>query len=742
MHLSKVAFIAAATTLAAAQNSTGPRRSPEWDAAYAKAETALPRLSLDEKIGIVSGIGWGKGLCVGNTSPASSIGFPSLCLQDGPLGVRYASNVTAFVPGIQAAATWDIDLIRERAVLKATEARGVGVHVMLGPACGALGKIPNAGRNWEGFGPDPYLMGVATKETIEGMQSAGVQATAKHYIANEQELNRETISSNVPDRAMHELYLWPFAEAVRANVASVMCSYNKVNGTWSCENDAVMKTLLKQELGFPGYIMTDWFATTGTVSGANAGLDMMMPNANWANDPDSVWWGPRLKAAVESGQVSLSTLDDKVRRILAAWYLLGQDQGEYPPVNLAADVQADHKQNVRATARDGIVLLKNDGAVLPLKAPRKIAVVGSSAVNNPDGINACYDRSCNTGTLGMGWGSGTVDYPYLVAPLDAIRERAERDGTEVVASSTDNGPQGAAAAAGADIAFVFVTSDSGEGYITVNGNIGDKTDLNAWHGGNELVEAVAAANDNVIVVVHSTGPILLEEILAQPGVKAVVWAGLGSQETGNALVDVLWGATNPNGKLPYTIGKSAADYGTAVSQKAEDNFGENLYIDYKHFDFFGIEPRYEFGFGLSYTNYTYANIDVTSTAKAGPAVGPVVPGGRADLFDIVATVTATVTNTGGVAGAEVAQLYITLPSSAPESPPKQLRGFQKLRLGVGESGTATFHLRRKDLSYWDVGRQNWIVPSGAFTARVGASSRNLPLEETFVVSSCQSARLR
>ncbi|GJC94679.1 glycosyl hydrolase family 3 N terminal domain-containing protein [Colletotrichum higginsianum] len=440
----------------------------------------------------------------------------------------------------------------------------------------------------------------------------------------------------------------------------------------------------------------------------------MMPNANWANDPDSVWWGPRLKAAVESGQVSLSTLDDK----------------------------ADHKQNVRATARDGIVLLKNDGAVLPLKAPRKIAVVGSSAVNNPDGINACYDRSCNTGTLGMGWGSGTVDYPYLVAPLDAMRERAERDGTEVVASSTDDGPQGAAAAAGADVAFVFVTSDSGEGYINVNGNPGDRLDLNFWHGGNELVEAVAAANDNVIVVVHSTGPVILEKVLAQPGVKAVVWAGLGSQETGNALVDVLWGATNPNGKLPYTIGKSAADYGTAVSQGDEDNYREGLFIDYRHFDFLGIEPRYEFGFGLSYTNYTYSDIGVTSTAKAGPAVGQVVPGGRADLFEIVATVTATVTNTGGVAGAEVAQLYITLPPSAPESPPKQLRGFQKLRLGVGESGTATFHLRRKDLSYWDVGRQNWIVPSGAFIARVGASSRNLRLEDTFIVSSCQSARLR
>ncbi|KAK2002988.1 glycosyl hydrolase family 3 N terminal domain-containing protein [Colletotrichum falcatum] len=734
MHLSKVAFFAAATSLAAAQNTTSPRRSPEWDAAYAKANAALSRVSLDEKIGIVSGIGWNNGPCVGNTSPASSINYPSLCLQDGPLGVRYARSVTAFVPGIQAAATWDVDLIRERGALKATEAKGVGVHVMLGPACGALGKIPNAGRNWEGFGPDPYLMGVATRETVTGMQSAGVQATAKHYIANEQELNRETISSQVGDRALHELYLWPFAEAVKSNVASAMCSYNKVNGTWSCENDMVMKKLLKQELGFPGYIMTDWYATTGTVSGANAGLDMMMPGSNFNNDPSSVWWGPQLKTAVQNGQVSQATLDDKVRRVLAAWYLVGQDQGSYPPVNLNADVQGNHKQNVRATARDGIVLLKNAGAILPLKKPGKIAVVGSSSANNPAGINACVDRGCNTGTLGMGWGSGSVDYPYLVAPLDAMRARAAQDGTQVSASSNDNAQQGAAAAAGADAAFVFITADSGEGYITVDGNPGDRNNLDPWHNGNELVRAVAAANQNVVVVVHSTGPIILETILAQPGVKAVVWAGLGSQETGNALVDVLWGATNPNGKLPYTIGKTAADYGTSISRGSQDNFAEGIFIDYRHFDQAGIEPRYEFGFGLSYTNYTYSGISVTSTAQSGPAVGQVVPGGRADLFDVVATVTATVKNTGAVAGAEVAQLYITLPSGAAVSPPKQLRGFEKLRLGAGESATATFNLRRKDLSYWDVPSQNWILPKGSFRVRVGASSRNLALEGSLVVS--------
>ncbi|KAL0944994.1 beta-glucosidase 1 [Colletotrichum truncatum] len=729
MHIPKLAALAAAAALANAQ-VTGPRRSPEWEAAYAKAEAALARLSQSEKIGIVTGVGWDKGPCVGNTSPASSIGYPQLCLQDGPLGVRFATSVTAFTPGIHAASTWDIELIRQRAAYKASEARGIGVHVMLGPASGALGKIPAAGRNWEGFGPDPYLMGIATQVTIQGMQSAGVQATAKHFIVNEQEINRETMSSNVDDRTMHELYLWPFADAVRANVASVMCSYNKVNGTWACENDAVMNKLLKQELGFPGYVMTDWAATTGTVSGANSGLDMMMPGSDF--NGGTILWGPQLQRAIDNGQVPQSRVNDMVRRILAGWYLLGQDKG-YPAVNFGANVQANHKENVRAVARDGTVLLKNDGKILPLKKPKKIAVIGSSSVNNPQGINACVDRGCNVGTLGMGWGSGTVNYPYVVAPLDAIRARAQQDGTQVTASSTDNTSQGASAANGADVAFVFITADSGEGYITVQGNQGDRNNLDPWNNGNELVRAVAAVNKNVIVVVHSTGPIILETILAQPGVKAVVWAGLPSQENGNALVDVVWGATNPNGKLPYTIGKRPEDYGTAVT-RGNDNFAEGLFIDYRHFDQANIQPRYEFGFGLSYTNYTYSNIRVTSTASSGPAVGQVVPGGREDLFQEVATVTAVVTNSGGVAGAEIAQLYITLPPGAPAAPPKQLRGFQKLKLAAGQSGTATFNLRRKDLSYWDVRSQNWIVPAGTFKVRVGASSRDIRLEQNLVVS--------
>ncbi|KAI1349447.1 glycoside hydrolase superfamily [Xylaria sp. FL0043] len=700
-----------------------------WDAAYTKANASLAKLSSNDKINIVTGVGWGKGPCVGNTPAVSSIGYPQLCLQDGPLGVRYGTKVSAFTPGIQAASTWDRTLIRERGQFMGEETKGCGIHVLLGPVAGPLGKNAAGGRNWEGFGADPYLQGIAMAETITGMQGAGIQATAKHYILNEQELNRETMSSSVDDRTMHELYLWPFADAVHANVASVMCSYNKINGTWACENDGIMNKLLKQELGFKGYVMTDWNAQHTTQQAANTGLDMTMPGSDY--NGGTVLWGSKLSQAVSSGQVPQSRVDDMVRRILASWYLIGQDSG-YPSININANVQGTHNTNIRAVARDGIVLLKNDGNVLPLKKPAKLGLVGSAAALGQHGQNACSDQGCNTGALGMGWGSGTATYPYFTAPADAIKARAQTDGTQVTVSSTDSTGSVSGAVNGADAAIVFITSDSGEGYITVEGNAGDRNNLDPWHSGNDLAKAVAAINKNVIVVVHSVGPIILETILAQANVKAIVWAGLPSQENGNALVDILYGDTAPSGKLPYTIAKSASDYGTTITS-GSDNFAEGLFIDYRHFDKSNIAPRYEFGFGLSYTNFTYSGIAVEGKPASGAATGSVIPGGRADLWDPVATVSVTVANTGAIKGAEVAQLYVGYPASA-NAPPKQLRGFEKTLLDAGAKSTVSFQLLRRDLSVWDTTKQNWVIPAGEFTFYVGSSSRDVRQTSTLTVA--------
>lgn len=712
------------------------RAISDWDTAYTKANAAFAKLSQSEKIGMVTGTGWQANNCVGNTKAAGSIGYPSLCLQDGPLGIRYVNGVTAFAAGIHAVSTWDIDLIRERGLFMGEEAKKLGVHVQLGPVAGALGKFAAGGRNWEGFSPDPYLAGIAMAETIEGMQEAGVQACAKHFIVNEQEKNRETMSSNVPDRVMHELYVWPFADAIKANVASIMCSYNKVNGTWACESDAVMNKLLKNELGFRGYVLSDWNAQHSTTGSANGGLDMTMPGSDFNVPKGSIYWGNALQSAVQNGQVRQARLDDMVKRILAAWYLLGQDKN-YPQATFnswrigRSDVGGNHKTNVRKMARDGIVLLKNTDNALPLKKPKSVAVIGSDAIVDPKGMNGHPDRGGNGGTLAMGWGSGSVEFPYLIAPLEAIRAQAQKDGTTVSTSTNDNAQQGASAAQNAEYAIVCINANSGEGYITVDGNQGDRKNLDPWKNGNELVRAVAAVNKKTIVVIHSVGPIILEPYIDNPNVVAVVWAGLPGQESGNGLVDILYGVESPSGKLPYTIAKQPSDYGTNIANGDDSNW--DLFIDYRRFDQQKIAPRFEFGFGLSYTNFTYSDITVEGKPTSGPATGPKGPGGQADLWETVATVTAEITNSGGVAGAEVPQLYLTYPSSVPSTPPKQLRGFTKFKLEPGASKKAEFKLRRRDLSYWDTGRQNWVVPTGEFTVSVGASSRDMRLTAKLTV---------
>jgi beta-glucosidase len=329
---------------------------------------------------------------------------------------------------------------------------------------------------------------------------------------------------------------------------------------------------------------------------------MTMPGDNMGDG--KYHWGPGLLDAVPS-QIPQTRLDDMVRRTLASWYYLRQDEG-YPQTTFNSwkggvggpNVQSDHKNVARAVARDGIVLLKNENKALPLNAPKSLAIIGEDAINNPNGVNSCPDRACNKGTLAMGWGSGTAEYPYLSAPLDAIKARAFKDGTTITTATTDNPSLGASAASSASTAIVFINANSGEEYIKVEGIEADRPNLDPWHNGNDLVSRVAAVGKPTIVVIHSVGPIILERILALKSVVAIVWAGLPGQESGNALVDILYGDTAPNGKLPYTIAKREEDYGVSLAKGGRDDFKERIYIDYRHFDKEGITPRYEFGYGL------------------------------------------------------------------------------------------------------------------------------------------------
>uniref|UniRef100_A0A8H7TTV9 beta-glucosidase n=1 Tax=Bionectria ochroleuca TaxID=29856 RepID=A0A8H7TTV9_BIOOC len=833
----------------------------QWAESYRKASEMVSRMTLPEKVNITTGTGWQMGLAVGNSAPALNVGFPGLCLQDGPLGIRLADNITAFPAGVTVGATFSRELMYRRGNAHGTEAREKGCNILLGPSVGPLGRMPAGGRNWEGFGSDPYLQGVAAGETVRGIQDAKVMATIKHYIANEQEHFRqpsgwgtpESISSNIDDRTLHEIYAWPFGDAVKAGVASLMCSYNQVNNSYACENSKLLNGILKDELGFQGFVMSDWLAQRSGVASALAGLDMTMPGDGliWA-DGDSLW-GPHLTKAVLNGTVPVERLNDMATRIVAAWYQLGQDDetvfdrkgpnfsswtndemgliynGSPSPqekvkVNHFVNVQSDHAIVARQVAIEGTVLLKNDG-VLPLtrdgeiglekktksEGKLRIGIYGEDA-GPGKGPNYCKDRGCNQGTLGSGWGSGAVEFPYLVAPVKALREGFNKEKTEITEYLKNDVTKGHKEILDKqDVCIVFANSDAGEGFLTWDGLEGDRNDLSLQKGGDKLVEEVAThcggGGGSTIVVIHSVGPVVVDKWIDISGVKAVLAANLPGQESGNAIASLIFGDENPSGKLPYTIGKSLKDYGPGGqimyhpnATVPQQNFDEGAAIDYRHFDRYGIEPRYEFGFGLSYTSFEYGGINVKQhRAKSAlpakrPAPGATPPeydnkippveealfpseirkfekfiypyinsaddiksepypypegydveqplsgagggeGGNPDLWEIYVTVSVDVKNVGSVGGKVVPQLYLSYPvdpGSTLAWPVRVLRGFEKVHLDVGESKKVEFPLTRRDLSYWDVERQNWVlVEVGEYRFAVGESSRDVRVTATW-----------
>ncbi|KAH9025136.1 glycoside hydrolase superfamily [Lactarius hengduanensis] len=469
-----------------------PDFASAWANAYEMAKAKVATFTLEQKVNVTTGVGWEGGRCIGNTPPVGD--FPGLCLEDSPLGVRSADFTTAFPAAINAATTWKRSLLRARGVAMGKEHVGKGVNIALGPMMN-LGRIAQGGRNWEGFGADPFLAGVGAYETILGMQSAGVQACAKHYINNEQEHNRTQSSSNVDDRTQHEIYAAPFLRSVMAGVASVMCSYNLVNGVYACDNNSTLNGILKSEFGFQGFVMSDWSAKHSTIS-AITGLDMTMPGDITVFSGTS-YFGANLTAYVQNGTIPEARVDDMATRILAGWYLLGQDSPSYPHTNFNAfqpldeatnehiDVQDDHDKVVREVGAASTVLLKNVNGALPLKKPRKLVLVGSDAgPARVAGPNEFFDQGGVDGILAMGWGSGSASYTYLISPYEALQARARKDHTSFSWIFDDFDLVGAGTAAiQQDAAIVFLLSDSGEAYITVDGNEGDRhvTSFPSYH---------------------------------------------------------------------------------------------------------------------------------------------------------------------------------------------------------------------------------------------------------------------
>ncbi|KAJ5164156.1 Glycoside hydrolase superfamily [Penicillium coprophilum] len=790
---------------------------PDWSEAYSKAHRLVSNMTLAEKVNLTTGTGFFMGPCVGQTGSVPRLGVPNLCLQDSPLGVRNSDHNTAFPPGITVGATFNKDLMYERGVGLGEEARGKGVNVLLGPSVGALGRKPRGGRNWESFGADPILQGYGGAQTVKGMQSTGAIAAIKHYIGNEQEMYRmssvvtQGYSSNIDDRTLHELYLWPFAQGVHAGVGSLMTAYSDVNSSACSQNSKLLNDILKDELGFQGFVMTDWLGHYSGVASAIAGLDMSMPGDGAVPLFGDSYWGAELSRSILNGSVPVNRLNDMVQRIVATWYKHGQDK-DYPlpnfstntqnkegplypgalfspsgVVNQFIDVKGDHNVTARAVAREAITLLKNDMEILPLHRNDSLKVFGTDAGGNPDGLNSCADKGCNKGVLTMGWGSGTARLPYLITPEEAISNITKNAEFHI----TDKFPSDVTANAN-DIALVFISADSGENFITVEGNPGDRTKagLNAWHNGDDLVKAAAEKFSNVVVIVHTVGPILMEEWIELKSVKAVVVAHLPGQEAGNSL---------------YRCPLCEDDYPDSVDLinqpfgQIQDTYTEGLYIDYRHFIKANITPRYPFGHGLSYTTFKFSQPSLSTGIpldSAYPAARPTKPstpsyntsipdasevawsstsftriwrylypyldkpqaitatkkyaypdgystephavpqagggeGGNPALFETVLSVQVEVQNTGKRSGKAVAQLYVELPSDlAQDTPALQLRQFEKTKeLAPGQSETVTLHLTRKDVSVWDVVVQDWKAPVNGQGIKiwVGNSVADLPV---------------
>ncbi|CRL20762.1 Glycoside hydrolase, family 3, C-terminal [Penicillium camemberti] len=747
-----------------------------WKAAHSRAQGLVAQMTLQEKVNLVTGQ---EGHCAGQTGNITRLGIPQMCFQDGPAGPR-PGNIQ-FPSGVTTAATWDVDLIYARSLAMGKEFYDLGIHVAMGIITGGpLGRSPRGGRNWEGWYADPYATGIASWHGVKGLRDSGVQALAKHFIGYEQETFRNPfnftepysiynaseqvpISSNIDDKTTHEIYMWSFAEAIRAGVTHIMCGYNAVNGTHSCANSESNNKLLKTELNFQGALVSDWGATWGTQGFVEGGLDANMPGSGFGNILGP-FYDKELYNMVQNGTIKEARLDDMVNRMIIPFIVSGQIDKPLPstvttipgminrPVAASAEVDGKKLSAVeiaRKISADGTVLLKNTGA-LPLRSPKNIAIIGQDAGPNPLGIQGCgaLYRNCgilqNNGTLSLGGGSGYTWANNLVTPLEAIQAKA-RETNAFLQYVIDNTAEDLVydiltgtglAISPPDVCLVFADRYQRENM--------DRNDLSLnignWTRSEDIVLETAANCNNTIVVLHVGGPVIMEAWIDNPNVTAVLAPLYPGEQTGPGLVDILWGDVSPSAKLPFTVGRSESDYPShTISEEhsiaPQADFTEKLKIDYRWFDTYNITPRFEFGFGLSYTAFEYSNIKIDSKESSDKhsiqATNEEFVGQTAgqSIYDVIATVTADITNTGKHTGSEVAQLYVEFPESE-EEPPKQLRGFTKIKnMEPGHRRKASFPIRRKDVMIWDVTEQKWRFPKGeSVKFYVGASSRNLPLK--------------
>jgi beta-glucosidase len=691
---------------------------PQMDPDY-RANLLLAQMTQAEKLQMVHGVGGppnnipplprGAG---GFVPGIPRLGIPDLYFVDGSLGV---SNVdapaTALPSSIASAAGWDLAQAYKFGSVIGAELRAYGLNVNTGGNINLTGREPRDGRTFETKGEDPILAGKITAAHIRAVQDQHVLGDIKHYAMNDQETGRTLANVQIDERGARESDLLAFEIGIKdSNVQSVMCSYNLVNGTWSCENPHILNDVLKVDWGFQGFVMSDWWAMHSTVASALAGIDQ--------EQPDNPYFS-MLEQAIQNGQVPQSRLDDMVHRILRAMYATGLF--DFPEALTPVDTATDEAIAQQAEEQ-GAVLLKNTGGQLPLNptAIHTITVIGSHAdiaVLSGGGSAQVWPTGGPALTEGRpnlpGW-SWVVWDPS--SPLDAIRALAPL--ANVRFDDGTNRTRAASVAASSDVAIVFVSQWDSEGMDLPSLNFTDvihaiPIDQDA------LVAAVAAANPHTIVVMENGGAQVLPWL---GSVAAVLEAWYPGQRGGQAIANLLFGVVNPSGKLPMTFPASVADLPHPVIAGSPYsttpflvNYSEGFYVGYKWYDSMNLTPLFPFGFGLSYTTFSISNAKLVNNLAASNPNFQVT-------FDLK--------NTGPVAGAEVAQVYLGLPASTGE-PPRRLVGWQKVFLQPGALQHATVQVDRNDSShpmgYWDVGSNNWKTAPGDYTVYLGNSSASASL---------------
>ncbi|MCG8312366.1 MAG: glycoside hydrolase family 3 C-terminal domain-containing protein [Pseudomonadales bacterium] len=703
-----------------ANNDCGDPTERPWcnTAISAEQRTSLllNEMTLDEKLGLMAGDNLISALiglpAVGVSNGVPRLGINNVYYSDGPLGVR-EGKATAHPSPLAVAASFNPELAYSVGKAIGNEVKNKGNDVVHAPTLDVV-RIYTSGRVFETFGEDPYLVSQMGLEWMQGVESEGVIANAKHFAVYTQEGligvpllpfsgiigSRFFYNARINERAMREIYLSPFEFLVKqGGLNSVMCSYNYVNNESACGSKRLLQDILRDEWGFKGYVLTDYiFAQKDTVDAANAGNDLEMPIG--------IWYPPKkLNAAIEEAGITEQTIDQRVGNILYTMFDHGLiDRTNYPSNESAINKEA-HGNIAQQTAEQGTVLLKNDNLLpINIETLSQLAIIGDSS-----------DRFINGG------GSSMVTPYELRTPRQEITARAQAAGVTVTYHDGSNLIEAAEIASGADIALVFVANNSAEGQ--------DRTCLaltcfeEKIRGQNPdgLIKAVAEANPNTAVILQTGSAVLTPW---RHDVGALLQAWFPGQFGGPAIASLLFGDLNPSGKLPLSFPETADDtlyannparYPGLLEKGPKGSmfqvdYDEGVMVGYRWFDQQNKAVAYPFGFGLSYTKFSYSDLAVSGT-----------------LPDL--TITAKVENTGERAGAETAQLYIGLPdiSSTEQQPPRQLKGFDKVRLEPGESASVQFSLNTRSLSYWNESAEQWQIAPGCYKLMVGPHSRNLPL---------------